>query len=114
MLCTQTISQCIGEEEVGQSNHKPLLQQLLLCVEAVILASGPATSFPKSLSYNLFSVILRVSAGYSSLSSDDEVESVMVKLSEVQRMADVSQLYSAHVRDVIDAIKVTKPVITIA
>lgn len=58
-LSPQAASECLSEPEVSESEHTPLLHQLLQCVLATTNASGD--SCPQH-SLRLFSVLLRVAA----------------------------------------------------
>lgn len=55
----QPIAECLAEPEVSQSEHLPLLRQLVSCVAVVTTASQNPS--PR-LSLCLFSVLLRVAA----------------------------------------------------
>ncbi len=55
----QSITECLSEPEVSESEHVPLLRQLLQCVLATTRAAGE--SCPQH-SLRLFSVLLRVAA----------------------------------------------------
>lgn len=55
----QAVSECLSEPEVSESEHTPLLHQLVQCVLATTNASGD--SCPQH-SLRLFSVLLRVAA----------------------------------------------------
>ena len=51
--------ECVCEPEVSQSDHVPLLRELLNGVMVIVQAAG---NLCKELSLNLFTVILRVRA----------------------------------------------------
>lgn len=53
----QSITECLAETEVSQSEYLPLLRQLITCIAAVIEAS---TDMCSELSLILFTIILRV------------------------------------------------------
>ena len=60
ILCLlQSIVKCLSEPEVGQSEHLPLLQELL---SAVIVVTQQAKQESKAYSLELFTITLRVSA----------------------------------------------------
>ena len=81
----QIIAQCLNEPEVGQSEHLPLLKQLLKCVSSVIHSITPSSSSSySSLSLHLFTVVLRILASRQSDVIRNEVVSEMIKLSEIQ------------------------------
>lgn len=59
-LCSsQAITECLAEPEVAQSQHVPLLRELLGCVRACVMAAGASCS---EHSLRLFSVLLMVSS----------------------------------------------------
>ena len=63
-LCTslstlQSITECIAEPEVSESEHIPLLCQLLQCVTAATRAAGDSCA---QHSLRLCSVLLRIAA----------------------------------------------------
>ena len=55
----KVITQCLAEPELSQTEHLPLLQQLLLAVTTATVASGDSCS---EHSLKLFTVLLRLSA----------------------------------------------------
>ena len=59
LLLSQAIVECLAEPEVSQTEHTPLLRQLLSCVSAVI---GVAGEDCVSVSYIIFTILLRVAA----------------------------------------------------
>ncbi len=62
---------CLSEPEVGQSEHLPLLQELLC---AVITVTQQAKQETKTYSLELFTIILRVSASNHADSLDRKVQ----------------------------------------
>lgn len=102
----EIIAQCLNEPEVGQSEHLPLLKQLLKCVSSVIHSITPSSSSSSSLSLHLFTVLLRILASRQSDVIRNEVVSEMIKLSEIQGMEGLTQLYSTHVKDIVENLKI--------
>ena len=59
LLLPKAITECLAEPEVSQSEHLPLLRQLLHCVMAAIKVSGE--TLPQH-SFRTFTVLLRIAA----------------------------------------------------
>lgn len=55
----QAIVECLAEPEVSQTEHAPLLLQLLSCVSAIIDTVGELCT---SVSHLIFTILLRVAA----------------------------------------------------
>lgn len=90
------------------TEHIPLLRQLLNCVGAVVLAAGAVTTFSNTLSKHLFLTIMRISSNDKAASQlNTELDDILTKLAQVLGLADESCLYSAHIRTVVDAVKVS-------
>lgn len=64
------MSDCVSENEVGQSEHLPLLQQLLSCVNAITSAAANDCHLHSAA---LFCVFLRVSASRHTLTLRTQV-----------------------------------------
>ena len=55
----QAIAECLAEPEVSQTEHAPLLLQLLSCVSAIIDTVGESCT---PVSHLIFTILLRVAA----------------------------------------------------
>lgn len=108
-LSSQSISECLAEPEVGQSEHLPLLRQLLGCVSAVTMAAGE--SLPQH-SLLLFTVLLRIAASRHAGLSRPEVEGTVELLASRQGLGSPLDLYQAHTRDILAGLKVCSGVRT--
>ena len=87
VLCDlQSIVKCISEPEVGQSEHLPLLQELL---DAVMVTTQQTKQECQTHSLQLFTIILRVSAS-------NHAESLGTKVH--MRMLGASSRYSPIAR----------------
>ena len=68
-MLLQGIAECLAEPEVSQSEHLPLLKQLISCMAAVIEASNDVSS---ELSLVLFTILQHVKGSNHIESLQDE------------------------------------------
>ncbi|KAL5484058.1 hypothetical protein EMCRGX_G020494 [Ephydatia muelleri] len=98
----KAITECLAEPEVAQSQHVPLLRELLGCVKACIMAAGPSCS---EHSLRLFSVLLMVSSSKLIGQLQTEVDAAMTMLASSQGMESVHVLYQVHSKDILNTLK---------
>ena len=77
-VCFQVVAECISEIDVNQTDHLPLLQQLVRCVCAIISSSLDKS---KMLSACLFTILLKIAATKHGQSLEKQVK---------QKLNDVS------------------------
>ena len=98
----KAITECLAEPEVAQSQHVPLLRELLGCVRACVMAAGASCS---EHSLRLFSVLLMVSSSKLIGQLQTEVDVAMTILASSQGMESVHVLYQVHSKDILNTLK---------
>ena len=100
-LPQQVITECLAEPEVSQTEHAPLLSQLLSCVATIIDIAREACA---SVSHLLFTILLRIAA--SRHVKVEQVEEEMLRLARVQGLESTAELFVAHAGGILEEIKV--------
>ncbi|XP_065919012.1 dynein axonemal assembly factor 5-like isoform X2 [Dysidea avara] len=93
----------LGEPEVTQTSHIPLLQQLLNCTEAVIHTAGPLC---RQHSEAIFTILLRLQAS----SGDQQVliekgNNIKTQFAKEQELSDSVLLYQLHSKEILSKLK---------
>lgn len=98
----KAITECLAEPEVAQSQHVPLLKELLGCINTCMVAAGSSCS---EHSLRLFSVLLMVSSSKLVGQLQLEVDAAMTILASSQGMDSVHVLYQKHSKDILNTLK---------
>ncbi len=99
----QVIVDCLSEHEVGQTEHTPLLRELLLAVGVVTEAAIVLT---RELSFKLFTVTLRAEASNQAPALRGEIDRILALLTSRQGHASTQGLYQDHTHQILQQLAV--------
>ncbi|XP_064394922.1 dynein axonemal assembly factor 5-like [Halichondria panicea] len=94
----EVIVDCLSEPEVGQTEHTPLLRELLLAVGVVTEAAIVLT---RDLSFKLFTVTLRAEASNQASALRGEIDRILALLTSRQGHASTQGLYQDHTHQIL-------------